>query len=49
VEVEKGCENEGLRLDKERMALDEGLKGTILEAMMMDTRKEREREWREGR
>lgn len=32
---EKGCEHEGLRLDKERMALEPGRMGMILVAMML--------------
>lgn len=38
-EDEKGCEHEGLRLDKERMALEEGRKGSTLEAMSTYSKK----------
>ena len=37
---EKGCEQEGLRLDKERTAPEEGLKGIIFEAMVVSGRRE---------
>ena len=37
---EKCCEHEGLRLDKERMALEPGLMGIILVAMVFDQRKQ---------
>lgn len=33
-EVEKGCEHEGLRRDRERIALDDCLTGSIVEAMV---------------
>lgn len=32
---ENDCVHEGLRLDKERMALEDGLKGIIFEAMVV--------------
>lgn len=37
---EKGCEHEGRRLDKERMALEPGLMGIILVAMVWARRNE---------
>jgi hypothetical protein len=35
---EKGCEHEGLRFDKERMALEPGLMGIIFVAILLARR-----------